>query len=183
MIVARDREAAARELGGRSATLVLPDAPALSDDAVARARRPRRRRRAGRAPLPHARPADPRRRHGGLRGRGRGAARRATCPKPCDRARWRPAPCSLRAAPTASTPATRPATASGSSSARSPATAATAGSPSSTAGRSSRTSTSPRTATPRSALNLMGRHPRRRLVRARASPTPTSRTPTRRSAS
>ena len=34
VIVARDRAAAARELGGRSATLVLPDAPALSDDAI-----------------------------------------------------------------------------------------------------------------------------------------------------
>lgn len=34
VIVTRDRESAARELSERSATLVLPDSPALSDDAV-----------------------------------------------------------------------------------------------------------------------------------------------------
>jgi hypothetical protein len=34
VIVARERDAAARELGSDRATLVLPDAPALSDDAI-----------------------------------------------------------------------------------------------------------------------------------------------------
>ncbi len=34
VIVSRDRQSAARELTGRTATLILPDAPALSDDAV-----------------------------------------------------------------------------------------------------------------------------------------------------
>ena len=34
VVVARDRESAARDLAGRTATLVLPDAPALSDDAL-----------------------------------------------------------------------------------------------------------------------------------------------------
>ena len=143
VIVTRDRESAARELSERSATLVLPDAPALSDDAV--------RALAERATDVVL--VEPRSRTislllpGAGTGRLRGAACRAA---------------GLRGSGSSAVGAGRTrhpphSGGSGSIDACYPAEdgfgllvggTATARSPSSTAGRSSRTSTSPRTATP-----------------------------------